>query len=267
MNEGGPPGSRARLGRDEIVAALRAALEPCPGALAFWEGGSAAFGRADAWSDLDLYVLAEDDAVDDIVAAVDRALAGLGPTAARRRLPEPTWHGHAQVFYLPADAPEHLVVDLVVLRRSLPERFLERERHGVPLVYFDRTGEIAPVPLHRAAFAAGAERRLAALREEFALFQGFVRAEVARGDPMAALAAYRNYTLRPLLEVIRMRHCPQRYDYGPKYSRADLPAEVVARLERLFYVPGIAGIAGRQAEAEAWFAETTAALEQDGIRL
>ncbi len=65
------------------------------------------------------------------------------------------------MFYLPADAPEHLVVDLVVLRRSVPERFLEQERHGVPLVYFDRTGEIAPVPLDRAAFAAGAARRLA----------------------------------------------------------------------------------------------------------
>ena len=267
MSRGGPPGSRTRLGRDDIVAALRAALEPCPGALAFWEGGSAAFGRADAWSDLDLYVLAADDAVDEIVAAVDRALAGLGPIAARRRLPEPTWHGHAQVFCLPADAPGHLVVDLVVLRRSLPERFLEQERHGVPLVYFDRTGEVAPHPMDRAAFAAGAERRLAGLRQEFALFQGFVGAEVARADPMAALAAYRNYTLRPLLEVLRMRHCPERYDYGPKYSRADLPAEVVTRLEHLFYVPGIEGIPERQAEAKAWFAETAAALDSEGIKL
>ena len=42
------------------MAALRTALEPLPGALALWQGGSAAFGRADAWSDLDLYVLAEE---------------------------------------------------------------------------------------------------------------------------------------------------------------------------------------------------------------
>ena len=252
------------------MAALRAALEPLPGALALWEGGSAAFGRADAWSDLDLYVLAEDGDVEEVMAAVNRALAGLGPIAARRRLPEPTWHGHSQVFCRLENAPEHLVVDLVVLRRSVPDRFLEKERHGDPVIYFDRTGEIGPQALDRAAFAAGAERRLEALRQEFALFQGFVRAEVARADPMAALAAlaaYRNYTLRPLLEVVRMRHCPERYDYGPKYSRHDLPPEVVARLERLFYVPDIGGIPERQAEAEVWFAETVAALEKDGMGL
>jgi hypothetical protein len=94
-----------------------------------------------------------------------------------------------------------------------------------------------------------------------------VRAEAARGDAMAALGAYRAYTLRPLLEVIRVWHCPERYDYGPKYSRLDLPADVVARLERLFFVPDIAAILERQAEAEGWFAATVAALEREGIGL
>lgn len=266
MTEPGPGGA-ARIGRADIVAALRAALEPLAGARAMWEAGSAAFGRDDAWSDLDLYVLAEDDAVEEVLAAADRALAGLSPIAARLRLPEPTWHGHSQVFVRLADAPEHLVVDLVVLHRSVPERFLESERHGVPIVYFDRSGEIAAVPLDRAVFAKAAAQRLEGLRREFALFQGFVRAEVARDDAMAALGAYRAYTLRPLLEVVRMRHCPERYEYGPKYSRHDLPAEVVARLEHLFFVPDIGGIAARQAEAEAWFTDTVNALERDGIGL
>ncbi|MFH1330369.1 MAG: hypothetical protein ABIJ48_06960 [Actinomycetota bacterium] len=263
----GAPGDRVRLGREDIVTALCAALERCPGALAFWEGGSMAFGRADTWSDLDLYVLAADEALEDALATVEEGLAALSPITVRRRLPEPTWHGHAQAFYLLADAPEHLVVDLVVLRRSVPERFLEQERHGVPLVHFDHTGEVAPLPLDRTDFAAGAKRRLEGLREEFALFQGFVRAEVARADPMAALAAYRNYTLRPLLEVVRMRHCPERYDYGMKYSRADLPAGVVERLEWLHFVPSIEGIPERQAQAETWSAETVTALERDGLGL
>lgn len=255
------------VGREKIISALRAALEPLPPVLAMWEGGSAAFGRADAWSDLDLYVLAEDEAVEAVLEAVEQALAGLGPVAARWRLPEPTWHGHAQVFYRPAAAPEHLVVDLVVLRRSVPERFLDEERHGLPVVYFDRTGEIVPRPLDRAAFAAEAVQRLDVLRRQFALFQGFVRAEVARGDAMAALQAYRAYTLRPLLDAVRMQYCPERYDYGPKYSRRDLPPEVTARLERLFYVPDLPGIPERQAEAEAWFAETVAVLGRVGIPL
>jgi hypothetical protein len=67
----GPPPGGARIGRADIVAALRGAVEPLPGARAMWEGGSVAFGRADAWSDLDLYVLAEDDAVEEVVVAVE----------------------------------------------------------------------------------------------------------------------------------------------------------------------------------------------------
>ena len=118
------------------------------------------------------------------MAAAEQALRTLSPIAACRRLPEPTWHGHSQVFVRLADAPEHLVVDLVVLHRSVTERFLERERHGVPVVYFDRFGEIAAVPLDRAASppqqscaAPSAWRRCAGSSP---CFQGFVR---GRGGP------------------------------------------------------------------------------------
>jgi predicted nucleotidyltransferase len=211
------------LGRADITTALRAALEPLAGVLAVWEGGSAAFGRADAWSDLDLYVLAEDDAVELALGAAVEALGAIGPLAVCHRLPEPTWHGHSQVFVRLANAPAHLVVDLVVLRRSVPERFLEEERHGVPLVWFDRTGEIRPLRLDREAFAAGAARRLEALRAEFDLFQGFVRAEVARGDAMAALGAYRACTLRPLLEAVRLRHARSATTTAPSTPDATFP--------------------------------------------
>ncbi len=74
-----------------------------------------------------------------------------------------------------------------------------------------------------------------------------MRAEVARGDPMAALGAYRAYTLRPLLEVIRMRHCPERYDYGPKYSRPTCPPRWWPAWSSFFFVPDLEGIpAGRR---------------------
>jgi hypothetical protein len=42
---------------------------------------------------------------------------------------------------------------------------------------------------------------------------------------------------------------------------------VTARLERLFFVPDLAGLPERQAEAEAWSAETVGALNRDRIRL
>ncbi|MBF8284247.1 MAG: Nucleotidyltransferase protein, partial [Anaerolineales bacterium] len=41
--------------RSSILTALRAALEPLPYVHAIWEGGAAAFGRVDEWSDCDFH--------------------------------------------------------------------------------------------------------------------------------------------------------------------------------------------------------------------
>ena len=48
----------------------------------------------------------------------------------------------AQRFYFLADAPRFFAVDCVVASEAGVEPFLERERHGDPLVYFDRTSKI-----------------------------------------------------------------------------------------------------------------------------
>ena len=48
------------LTRSAILTTLRQALEPLPYVHAMWEGGAAAFGRVDEWSDIDLQVDADD---------------------------------------------------------------------------------------------------------------------------------------------------------------------------------------------------------------
>jgi len=40
-------------------------------------------------------------------------------------------------------------------------------------------------------------------------------------------------TLAPLIELMRIRHCPDRFDFGPRYLDRDLPAEL-----RLTVYPG-----------------------------
>ena len=48
--------------RDQISGAVSRALEPLSDALAGWEGGSAAFGLIDNYSDIDLFFLVNDNA-------------------------------------------------------------------------------------------------------------------------------------------------------------------------------------------------------------
>lgn len=243
------------LTRDDILTALQSALQPLPHVHAVWQGGSIAFGRNDAWSDIDLQVDTDDDRVDEVLAVCERTLEALSPIELKYVLPQPTWHGHSQVFYQLRDAGEFLVVDLAVIRHSNPLKFLESEIHGDAVVLFDKVGVVKAEPLDRREWDRKLSDRLESLRVTFPLFQHLVRKEILRRRPIEALAFYVNYALRPLVEVLRMRHSPFRYNFNTRLIYSDLPADVIARLEPLFFPADLDDLRAKHAQAEAWWAE------------
>jgi hypothetical protein len=244
------------LDRHAILSALYDALEPLAWVVALWEAGSAAWQREDRWSDLDVQILVDDDRVSNAICAVEETLAALSPIEIRFEAPKPTWHGHDQVFYRLRDAGEFRLVDLAVMRRSSPHQLAERERHGERRILFDKTGEARPVSLDRARHDARVAERLAQLRLAFPLFQSLVKKELLRGNPLGALAFYHSHTLQPLLTLLRIRHCPERFDFGPRYAAIDLPPECVRELRSLWFVGDVDEIESRRSAAEARFAET-----------
>lgn len=223
--------------RPQLLDALATALEAQDFARAMWEGGSAARAAADQWSDVDAVVICEDDAVDDVFDTVEAALAKLSPIDLVWRVPQPTWHGHAQRFYRLEDAPAHLFVDLVVMKKSDDyQRFLVRERHGEPVVQFDKAGLVEPaafdVEAHRDKMAA----ELADLKVRFDMLQCLVEKELERGRALDAMNYYLGLTLGPLMRVLGMRYRPERYDFGRRYTQEDFPAEVAREIEALHFV-------------------------------
>jgi hypothetical protein len=64
--------------RAELRTCLRERLHACENVLAMWEAGSAAFGRADERSDLDIGVLARGGSLQAVWQAVEAALDDLG---------------------------------------------------------------------------------------------------------------------------------------------------------------------------------------------
>jgi predicted nucleotidyltransferase len=222
--------------RDAIRQALCDALQPHSDALAFWEAGSVATGRADQYSDLDLQLLVTDGAVDKLAAVVEAVLAEIGPVIRRYELPRPTWHGSWQAFYqLQGADPLHLV-DLCILERSNPNRFLEPEIHGRPTVFFDKEGQLQQPPTDAEAFAAKLAQRLEVLEQVPELMHGFVEKELLRGHPLDALSYYQGLIMNRLVEALRMRHTPWRYNFGWRYLESDLPAPLYAELQRLAFV-------------------------------
>jgi hypothetical protein len=255
------------LTRQQLLDALIALLEPMPHVYALWEGGSAAFGRLDEFSDIDLQADVDEDQIDEVFTAIERCLESLSPIARRYVLPLPTWHGHAQRFYQLQNADENLIVDLVLLTHLKQPRFSEVEQHGQAVVYFDKAGVVTEDHIDKEAWRARIMARLAELREMFPMFQSLVRKEAQRGRELDAMHFYLGQTLRPLVELLRMRYDPYRYTFGVRYLDFDLPSAELARLKPLCFNADIAALLESQREAEAWGLELLDILEREGVQL
>ena len=250
------------IDRDEIVRTVAGSLELHAWALAAWLGGSFATGRTDEWSDVDVQALVEDDHVDDAFRVVRDALERLSPVAHRYRFPEPMWHGHSQEILSLRDAsPDHFL-DFVVMKRSNEDRLLEPERHGTAEILFDKEGLIGPAAFDRAAHAEKMRARLPALRELFFLLQNLPSKSVRRGIAPDAIHFYQGYTVRPLVELLRMRHCPDRYDFGVRYLDRDLPEELRTEIADLVMPVSLEDVEVKRARAEAIFRENLEALDR-----
>jgi predicted nucleotidyltransferase len=256
-----------KISRQMMIDALAAAFEPLPFVHAAWLGGSDASGRTDAWSDIDIQIVVDDDAVEQCFEITHEVLERLSPIAHRFRLPSPTWHGHEQEFLSLNDADACHFVDFVVLKRSSKDWFLERERHGDALVLFDKEGLVKAPPFDRAAHVDKMEKRLAVLREVFPLFQNLTVKAARRRAAADAMMTYMTQTIRPVVEILRMRYCPDRYDYGLRYLDRDLPADVGAEIERLVFPPSVEEVEAYQARAQKLFDETIRALDAGEWRI
>lgn len=243
------------LTRQEIIQALRARLEPLDYVQAMWEGGAAAFNRVDEWSDIDLQVAVDDDYAAQTFPIVEEVLQSLSPIDLRYEIPQPAWHGHAQVFYRLSKASKFLLIDFVVIKKSNPLKFLEPEIHGNAVVYFDKSNVTKVEPLDRIKWNAKLHERVNTLRVTFDLFQSLTLKELNRHNPIEALAFYNGYTLRPLVEALRILYAPTRYNFHTRYVHYELPAELVHRLEHLFFVQNANDLRAKQIEAEKWFNE------------
>jgi predicted nucleotidyltransferase len=253
------PGLRAERAR----AAVRAALADCPDALAAWEAGSAAFGRADESSDLDVGVLCAADAGTLVLDRIGDALATIDDH------PIDAWdHGRSlfgvQRFWRPRPAGDEswcmVDVSVIELERQRDEwgELLSPERHGRALPLHDHDGVLErcrrEAGLDLDAHRARLDRELSRIRDRRALFFDMPGKELARGRVVDALAMHDSMVTASLVALLGMRHRPLRFDFGRRYLHDELPRVVVERLLPIL-APGTRAIDAATAAGLEWIDE------------
>ncbi|UCC33780.1 MAG: nucleotidyltransferase domain-containing protein, partial [Candidatus Bathyarchaeota archaeon] len=124
------------LTREVIIQTLIDALIPLDYVHTFWEGGAAAFNRIDEWSDIDLYIVVDDENVEAAFLAVEKTLSSLSPIEQKYEIPQLPWPDLFQAFYKLKHASKYLVIDLVIMKLKAREKLLEPEIHGNATFYF-----------------------------------------------------------------------------------------------------------------------------------
>lgn len=242
--------------RSKIIDTLVDFLRPLDFVHALWEGGAAAFGRVDEWSDIDLYVVVDDDRIDQAFAITEEALKSVSPIDKRYPVLQNPWPGVFQVFYRLRDTSKYLLIDLAILQSSEGEKFLEPEIHGNNVFYFNKPPEINPTPIDKDRFNAKIHERLQRLHARFEMFNIFVQKEINRANSLEAIDLYYNITLASLVEALRSRHNPFHFDFKMRYVHYELPEAIVDKLKDLYFVKNMDDLQRKYRKASQWFLET-----------
>lgn len=219
--------------RQTLIDLLHETLRPLGSVRAAFIGGSDAFGRADALSDIDLVAVVAPDDVGEVWAALEARIEALGGASAVYPVPAGLTPDFNQRFYQLRALPETLMLDIALMKPDRLHIWLDPTRHGSPVVLFDPDGLLKPtVDVRLSPIFA---ERLDSLRARTRLFAHLPAKSLARGRPVEAADTYQRFLLGPLIEVLRAKHDPQRQDFGMRYLPHDLPPKLYARVEPLFF--------------------------------
>jgi hypothetical protein len=237
------------ISRDAIVDALTQRLEFVEFIRAAWLGGSAAFDRLDEFSDIDVQF----DVAAGMVQRGSRPLRRSCPRSAQLNtsglFPCPHDTAMRSVFYRLEGTNEFAFIDIVVMNHDKEPRFNEVERQGHPIVLFDKDGVVTTTAVDDEKHAREIGGRLAAIRDGQPLGNSLVAKEIARGNPLDAFALYQRFCIEPIVELLRMKHCPERCDFGLRYVALDLPEPVFRQLVDLCFVRDLEDLATKFEEA------------------
>jgi hypothetical protein len=250
--------------RDIYIEKQIEALRDNPKIVALWEGGSAATGFTDQYSDLDLLALCacETDEAFELMESVMPPIS--------HRYIEPPGPDLKHRIYLHEGAPKHFFADVGVLSEDSREALKERmviERHGKPVVFFDHKGLIKPRPVNKIEWQAKLENRIRELEDAFPIYILQVLKALDRHHYTEAFAFFYHGLLRKFVELLGIRFRPYRYDFELRYLERDFPQKEQQSIHRYMKYVDPDDLRRKVALIDQDIKENLAVIKNEGIRL
>ncbi len=225
--------------RSEITKDLNKLMYAEEKVIAVWEGGSVATGFADEYSDLDIVIVCEDDAVEEIFSLIESHLEKSYGIIKKYRVPEPAWHGFSQCFYKTGNVPGYFYFDVAVIRRSVPDKFTAKDRHGDPAVWFDKEKIIDTSPTPEEKVIEKGKEYFRHIFDSDFLMETELKKAIARKNFTEAFQSYIRVMNGCLGILLNLKYRPSRVDFGLRYAYRDFPEDEVKLLTDSYKINSI----------------------------
>jgi predicted nucleotidyltransferase len=222
-----------------IKESLASRLEGEDRVLAAWEGGSAATGYFDEYSDLDLMIVIKDKDTESIFQILQDHLESKYGILRMFRVPEPAWHGMSQCFYLVKNCSEFFYLDIAVIPSENQRKFTEPDRHGHALVWFDKEGIYQPKETPNRERDDLARRVFHAATDYDWIITAELGKALARDNWIASQMNYHAFVNRHLVPLMNIKYRPAKADFGIRYAEREFPKAVAAELGDLLKISSL----------------------------
>lgn len=235
------------MNRESIISTIVKVLQGEECVHACWLEGSDATGKVDEYSDIDICICVDEEAVDAVFQKVQNIFETdyvhvNGPDDSESQL----------VFHV-ADTDKYLMVDFnAYFYGKANTTFVTGDRIDVCKVLFDKK-EIIQYKDYDPTEGAG---DCAYWKEESAYrFSQICRVEkyCLRGLYPEAFVYYQRYVVEPLIFTLRRKYTPTKIWYHLVHISDHLPKEEVERLNRILKVASVEDILGNLSFAKEWY--------------
>ncbi len=224
---------------EDLKKALFHLLIDCDDVLSAWEGGSKATGFDDDYSDLDLVVVVNDTQVEETFDAVEKFLELEYGIKRRYRVAEPAWHGFSQCFYQIDQVSAYFYIDLAIIKESIPDKFLAKNRHGLGHVWFDKARIANPYQEDQQTISTRAKRLFQSVSQSDFLIEIEVRKNIKRNRFTEAFPFYYQFLSRHLAVMLNLKYRIDKVDFGLRYAYRDYPKIIYTQIERAMKISTI----------------------------
>jgi Streptomycin adenylyltransferase. len=228
--------------RNRIISLINDTLVNDSRVYALWLEGSDGLGRTDAYSDIDIWIDAEDKYE---MQVLDKCMHTL-QTISEFDFVDCFNHPHPKIFQRNMhlkDTSEYLIIDICVQSHSRGSEgctFVKGDIAESPLILFDKSSVvkiIEPSRLDIESILGICERCRTVYSQRSRLAK-----YILRNQHLEAYAYYDKYVRQPLICLYRLIYTPTHSEYSLIHISSHLPEDIVKQLEVLYKADSIENI-------------------------